>query len=69
MKPTRRFAIQSIAGLILLTLGRASFGQENSALAAAEASWDALLARHVKWLPDNRQSRVNYRGLKADRAE
>jgi hypothetical protein len=38
-------------------------------VATADAAWDALLAQHVKWLPDNRQSRVNYRGLKADRAE
>ena len=69
MNPSRRFAIQSIAGLVVLTLGRASIGQENTALAAADATWDALLAKHVKWLPDKRQSRVNYRGLKADRAE
>jgi hypothetical protein len=69
MKLQRRFAIRSIAGLVLLTLGMASLGQENPALAAADATWDALLARHVKWLPDNRQSRLNYRGLKADRAE
>ena len=69
MKPNRRCAIQSIAGLVLLTLGRTSFGQGNAPLTTADSTWDSLLARHVKWLPDNRQSRVNYRGLKADRAE
>lgn len=32
------------------------------------AAWDALLARHVKWLPDNRQSRADYKGFARDRA-
>lgn len=31
--------------------------------------WDAQLKKHVKWLPDNKQSRVNYKGFAADRAE
>jgi hypothetical protein len=33
------------------------------------AAWDAQLKKHVKWLPDNKQSRVNYKGFVADRAE
>lgn len=32
------------------------------------AAWDALLKKHVRWLPDGKQSRVNYRGFAADRA-
>ncbi len=32
------------------------------------AAWDALLAQHVKWLPDQRQSRVDYKGFAKDRA-
>jgi hypothetical protein len=32
------------------------------------AGWDALLKKHVKWLPDNKQSRVNYKGFAADRS-
>ncbi|NJM44261.1 MAG: DUF547 domain-containing protein [Brachymonas sp.] len=32
-------------------------------------AWTALLAKHVKWLPDNKQSRANYKGFAADRAE
>jgi hypothetical protein len=32
------------------------------------AAWDALLKKHVRWLPDQRQSRVAYAGLAADRA-
>jgi hypothetical protein len=35
----------------------------------AYANWEALLKKHVKWLPDNKQSRVNYKGFAADRAE
>jgi hypothetical protein len=31
--------------------------------------WDAQLKKHVKWLPDNKQTRVNYKGFAADRAE
>ena len=32
------------------------------------AGWNALLKKHVKWLPDGKQSRVNYKGFAADRA-
>ena len=31
--------------------------------------WDAQLKKHVKWLADNKQSRVNYKGFAADHAE
>jgi hypothetical protein len=34
----------------------------------AQAVWDALLKQHVHWLPDGRQSRVDYAGFQADRA-
>ena len=33
------------------------------------AAWDAQLKKQVKWLPDNKQSRVNYKGFVTDRAE
>jgi uncharacterized protein DUF547 len=33
------------------------------------AAWDALVKKHVRWLPDNKQSRVDYAGFKADQAE
>jgi Protein of unknown function, DUF547 len=33
------------------------------------AAWDTLLKKHVKWLPDNKQSRADYKGFAADRAE
>ena len=32
-------------------------------------AWSALLVKHVKWLPDNKQSKVSYKGFAADRAE
>jgi Skp family chaperone for outer membrane proteins len=33
------------------------------------AMWDSLLKKHVKWLPDNKQSRVDYTAFAKDRAE
>lgn len=32
------------------------------------AGWDALVKKHVHWLADNKQSRVAYAGMAADRA-
>src|SRR5205814_1014582 len=32
------------------------------------APWEALLKKHVRWLPDQKQSRVAYAGMAADRA-
>jgi Protein of unknown function, DUF547 len=31
--------------------------------------WDALVKKHVRWLPDNKQSRVDYNGFAAERTE
>jgi Protein of unknown function, DUF547 len=33
------------------------------------ASWDGLVKKHVRWLPDNQQSRVDYAAFQRDRAE
>jgi Protein of unknown function, DUF547 len=33
----------------------------------AHAGWGVLLAKHVRWLPDNKQSRVDYAGIAAER--
>lgn len=65
---TRRFAIQTIATCIAITGGGAAFAQQNGAFDHDYAAWTALLAKHVKWLPDNKQSRVDYKGFAADRA-
>jgi Protein of unknown function, DUF547 len=32
------------------------------------AAWDVLLKKHVRWLRDDKQSRVDYKGFAADRA-
>jgi hypothetical protein len=32
-------------------------------------AWDGLVKKHVRWLPDNKQSRVDYAGFAKDRAE
>ena len=32
------------------------------------AAWDSIAKNHVRWLPDNVQSRVNYTGIKKDGA-
>ncbi len=72
MKPlllNRRSAITSIACYALLTGSTASYGQNSGNFDNQYASWDALLKKHVKWLPDNKQSRANYKGFAADRAE
>jgi Protein of unknown function, DUF547 len=34
----------------------------------SHAAWDALVRKHVRWLPDQKQSRVDYAGLLRDRA-
>ncbi len=31
------------------------------------AAWDALLKKHVRWLPDDKQTRIDYKGFAADR--
>ena len=33
------------------------------------AAWDGLVKKHVKWLPDNKQSRVDYAAFAKDPAE
>jgi hypothetical protein len=33
------------------------------------AAWDGLVKKYVKWLPDNKQSRVDYTAFAKDRAE
>jgi len=45
-----------------------TFGQISGAFDHQYAAWDALLKKHVRWLPDNKQSRVNYKGFAADKA-
>jgi hypothetical protein len=54
-----------ICSLLLLF---ASFAQAQ-AFDHGYATWDTLLNKHVRWLPDNKQSRVDYAGFAQDRSE
>ena len=65
----RRLAIAGVAALLVLTAASSAFSQDAGSFDHGYASWEALLKKHVKWLPDNKQSRVNYKGFAADRAE
>ncbi len=65
----RRNTIQLIAAYAMMARAGASFSQSSGGFDHQYAAWDVLLKKHVKWLPDNKQSRVNYKGFVADRAE
>ncbi len=65
----RRNAITLIAKYSILAGASGAFGQTAGDFDHQYQLWDALLKKHVKFLPDNRQSRVNYTGLAADRTE
>ncbi len=66
---SRRSAILGIAIFVLLTRAGTSFSQDSANFDHAYPNWASLLKKHVKWLPDNKQSRVDYKGFAADRAE
>jgi Protein of unknown function, DUF547 len=54
---------------LLLLLAAVAFSQGASAQFDLQfTAWDALLKKHVRWLPDDRQSRVDYAGFKTDRS-
>ena len=63
----RRTLIQYLTAAALSTSVTVTWGQQ-STLDTRYTAWDALLKKHVRWLPDGKQSRVNYRGFAADRA-
>ena len=65
----RRNAIITIASILLFTGASTVFGQDFANFDHNYASWEVLLKKHVRWLPDNKQSRVNYKGFAADRAD
>lgn len=64
--PLRRRLLQALSVLPLLPAGRGARAQ--AAFDHSHAAWTALLSRHVKVAPDGRSSRVDYRGIAADRA-
>ncbi len=55
--------------ILALTLASLSLGAAVAQTDPQYAAWNGLLEKHVKWLPDNKQSRVDYNGFNADRAE
>ena len=64
---TRRhatFFLAAAAAATVLPLG--AFAQ--AAFDHQYAVWNDLVKKHVRWLPDGKQSRVNYKGFAADRA-
>ena len=63
---TKSFAIFFIAILAIITPSTAVFAQSFD---HNYVIFDAQLKKHVKYLPDGKQSRVNYKGLAAERAE
>jgi Protein of unknown function, DUF547 len=54
--------------IALLMFFMAAFAQAQS-FDHAYVAWDGLVKKHVKWLPDNKQSRADYAGFARDRAE
>ena len=65
---SRRSVLAACASLGLAWLPCAVRAQAATPLDHGYAAWDALLKKHVRWLPDNKQSRVDYKGFQADRA-
>ena len=65
----RRFFLTASSTLALGWPAMAAYAQgAESALDHKYAAWDALLKKHVRWLPDNKQSQVDYKAFAADRA-
>lgn len=61
---TRRHFIALLAASAMVPLA----GHAQTAFDHQYTAWSALAKKHVKWLPDGKQSRVNYKGFAADRA-
>ena len=68
---TRRHTLRlltALAGCALLPMAALAQNSTDQAFDHQYSDWNALLKKHVKWLADGKQSRVNYRGFAADRA-
>ena len=62
----RRHVIKILASCAVFASSQNVFAQ-SAGFDHSYAAWDALLQKHVKWLPDGKQSRMDYRALAADR--
>ena len=49
-------------------LSKQSVFAQNAGFDHSYAAWEALLKKHVKWLPDGKQSRMDYRALATERS-
>jgi len=66
--PARRNALKWIAISPLCIRVGAVFSQNSLVFDHQYITFDALLKQHVRWLPDQKQSRVDYAGLAAQGA-
>ena len=69
---TRRSALAcglAVAGQLGLSLAWRPVHAQGAALDHNYGAWDSLLRKHVQWLPDNKQSRANYKGFAGDHAQ
>jgi hypothetical protein len=67
MLQSRRQILLTACALAGATPWTGSWAQADGTFDAGYAAWDALLKKHVRWLPDNKQTRVDYKGFAADR--
>jgi hypothetical protein len=67
MLQNRRQLLLVTGALAVATAWPSAWGQNDNPFDPGYAAWDALLKKHVRWLPDNKQTRVDYKGFAADR--
>ena len=67
MSINRRNATTFLAACAVL-VGNPSVFAQNAGFDHSYAAWETLLKKHVKWLPDGKQSRMDYRALANDRS-
>ena len=65
---SRRHTLHLLAAIAVTAVLPMSVFAQTVAFDHQYAGWNALLKKHVKWLPDGKQSRVNYKGFAADHA-
>lgn len=68
LQPTRRCALRAAVAGALSVAGGMAMAQTPGGLDTQYVAWDVLLKKYVRWLPDNKQSRVDYAGLLTERA-
>ena len=62
----RRYALGCLVSIGLF--GLPARAQTAAAFDHGYTAWDALLRKHVRWLPNNKQSQVDYKGFQSERA-